>query len=145
METEDIRFTFTDKSRQPTEEEFFAALGPSLSLWRIYRNWLSSNYEGITSEWKFYSASTGWTQVFRYQEKTIFYFYPLDNTFCILFSFNDRAVFEARRSALPLPLISAIISAMKVGDNRAFFVQIHAQNDLLLIQRLLKIKIQSEK
>ena len=144
MDTENIKFCFIDKNHQPTESEYGTALGPSLRWWKIIKEWFNLNYQEVATEWKFYSASTGWTLVFKHNDRIVFYFYPLENKFCILFMYNDRAIFEARRSsALPPYIISAITTAMRVTDGRAFFIEVLTQNDVMIIQRLIKIKMAS--
>ncbi len=141
MENENIKFYFIDKNHQPDELECKHALGKTINLWKVIKEWVNSNYTDISVEWKYYSASTGWTQVFKQKDKIIFYFYPLADSFCILFMYNDRAIFEARRSALPLPIITAITTAMRAGDGRAFFIEVLTQLDVMIIQRLIKIKM----
>ena len=141
METSDIKFVFIDKAHAPTDTECSATLGKSVLWWKILRDWLTSNFGEIKTEWKYFSASTGWTQVFKQNDRILFYFYPLENSFCILFMYNDRAIFEARRSGLPAAVITAITTAMRVGELRAFFIQVLSQTDVVIIQRLIKIKI----
>jgi len=70
---------FLDKSVKPTNEMLSGALGQSYKYWEEIKNSLENQYGPLIEEWKYYSATSGWTLKLLLKKRNLFFFAPCEN------------------------------------------------------------------
>jgi len=74
---------FNDENNKPDETELQNKLGDSYPVLEKVIEFLQSNYEGISLEWK-YSKRFGWFLIYNLKKKRLFYIIPQKDNFTFL-------------------------------------------------------------
>ncbi len=130
---------FTDKDRQPTDAGLRKRLGRSYALYGKTLALLREEHRGISTEWKFSTAS-GWYLTCNKGKRRLFYLFPTEGGFTFKMVFGEKSLQQIRDGGFPDDILEMIREAKKypegtliVFDRRNFKV------DTML--RLLRIKI----
>lgn len=132
---------FTDKAKQPGEEELSEALGETKLLWDRLINHAKENYSNLTEEWKHYGKNSGWTMKLLMRKRNLFFLYPGQGQFVVVFVFGDRAVQAVETSSLPQDIIDALKASPKYAEGRGLQVPVKTAQELEWVKALLAIKV----
>jgi hypothetical protein len=132
---------FLDKSLKPTNEMLSGALGQSYKYWEEIKNSLENQYGPLIEEWKYYSATSGWTLKLLLKKRNLFFFAPCEKYFRLAFIFGDKAVSAVEKSDLPLKMVQELKSAKRYVEGRGLRLEIKKKTDVKNIITLVAIKI----
>ena len=132
---------FLDKSVKPTNEMLSGALGQSYKYWEEIKNTLENQYGPLTEEWKYYSASSGWTLKLLLKKRNLFFFAPCKKYFRLAFIFGDKAVSAVEKSVLPVKMVQELKNAKRYVEGRGLRLDIKKKTDIKNIITLVAIKI----
>ena len=117
------------------------ALGQSYKYWEEIRNTLENQYGPLIEEWKYYSATSGWTLKLLLKKRNLFFFAPCEKYFRLAFIFGDKAVSAVEKSDLPLKMVQELKSAKRYVEGRGLRLEIKKKTDVKNIITLVAIKI----
>jgi hypothetical protein len=132
---------FLDKSVKPTNEMLSGALGQSYKYWEEIKNTLENQYGPLIEEWKYYSASSGWTLKLLLKKRNLFFFTPYEKYFRLAFIFGDKAVSAVEKSDLPVKMVQELKSAKRYVEGRGLRLEVKKKTDIKNIITLVAIKI----
>ena len=132
---------FLDKSLKPTNEMLSGALGQSYKYWEEIRNTLENQYGPLIEEWKYYSATSGWTLKLLLKKRNLFFFAPCEKYFRLAFIFGDKAVSAVEKSDLPVKMVQELKSAKRYIEGRGLRLEVKKKTDIKNIITLVAIKI----
>jgi hypothetical protein len=131
---------FVAKSEKPNNETLSRALGPSYKHWVSIRSALEARYGTLTEEWKYYSASSGWTLKLLLRKRNLFFFTPCEKYFRIAFVFGDKAVGAIEMSDIPPEMIRKLKNTRKYAEGRGLRIEVKEKEDVKTILTLTEIK-----
>ncbi len=134
---------FNDKTQMPVENELMKALGRVAKLWDKMLSYLESEFDPFTYEWRFYTKNSGWVIKTIHKKRTILYMRPHKASFLVSFVYGDKAVKAANESDLPESLIKQINEAKKYMEGRGVRVEVKRDEDLKIVRKLIKIKMEN--
>jgi len=117
------------------------ALGQSYKYWEEIKNSLENQYGPLIEEWKYYSATSGWTLKLLLKKRNLFFFAPCEKYFRLAFIFGDKAVSAVEKSDLPLKMVQELKSAKRYVEGRGLRLEIKKKTDVKNIITLVAIKI----
>ena len=117
------------------------ALGQSYKYWEEIKNTLENQYGPLTEEWKYYSASSGWTLKLLLKKRNLFFFAPCKKYFRLAFIFGDKAVSAVEKSDLPVKMVQELKSAKRYVEGRGLRLEVKKKTDIKNIITLVAIKI----
>jgi len=117
------------------------ALGQSYKYWEEIKNTLENQYGPLIEEWKYYSATSGWTLKLLLKKRNLFFFTPYEKYFRLAFIFGDKAVSAVEKSDLPLKMVQELKSAKRYVEGRGLRLEIKKKTDVKNIITLVAIKI----
>ncbi len=132
---------FVNKTVPPTNAMLSDALGKSYLYWKEIRQTLEEQYGTLIEEWKFYSASSGWTLKLLLKKRNLFFFAPCDGYFRIAFVFGDKAVTAVEKSKLPKKMIEELINAKRYAEGRGLRIDVKKKTHIKNIVTLVGIKV----
>lgn len=133
---------FTDKAKRPGEEELSEALGETKRLWDALKGYANENYSNLIEDWKHYGKNSGWTMKLLMKKRNLFFLYPGQGQFVVVFVFGDRAVQAVENSSLPQDILDALKASPKYAEGRGLRVTVKTPQDLEHVKTLLTIKIE---
>lgn len=134
---------FLDKSVMPNSEMLSAALGRSYKYWEEIKNTLANQHGTLTEEWKYYSASSGWTLKLLLKKRNLFFFAPCQKYFRLAFIFGDKAVNAVEDSSLPEKMVQELKNAKRYIEGRGLRLEIKKKADIKHVITLVGIKIKN--
>jgi len=134
---------FLEKSIKPNNEMLSDALGRSYKYWEEIKNILEDQYGKLTEEWKYYSASSGWTLKLLLKKRNLFFFSPCEKYFRLAFIFGDKAVNEVAHSDLSEKIIEELKTAKRYAEGRGLRIEVKKKADIINIIKLVAIKVRS--
>jgi len=132
---------FLDKSVKPTNEMLSGALGQSYKYWEEIKNTLENQYGALIEEWKYYSATSGWTLKLLLKKRNLFFFAPCEKYFRLAFIFGDKAVSAVEKSDLPVKVVQELKNAKRYVEGRGLRLEVKKKTDIKNIITLVAIKI----
>jgi len=134
---------FTDKSKLPGDRELAKALGETKQLWDQLKIHVKEIYPNIIEDWKHYGKNSGWTMKLLKKKRNLFFSYPGQEHFVVVFVFGDKAVQAVENSSLPREIVNTLKEAKKYVEGRGLQVAVKNQDDLEVIKKLLTIKMEN--
>lgn len=138
--------TFIDKDNQPMINKVVLVLDDAYTYWESIDNYIKKFGE-IRTEWRFYSKKVGWCKkvflVNGNKERNIVFLYPNQGYFTFVMVFGLKAIEQMSRSDISDEIIHQIESAKEYVEGKSFQKEVHTQEDVLLLQQLIDIKIHS--
>ncbi len=134
---------FIGKSRQPTDKDLAAALGPAKSLWDRLLTELADELQLPMRDWNSYSPKAGWSLRVKRGDRIILYLAPFQGSFRASFALGDKAVRAALASGLPQPVIKLIEGAKKYAEGTAVRIDVAGAADIEVVKRLAKAKVEN--
>ena len=132
---------FIGKTKQPTDGELTAALGPAKALWDQLIDDLADECGVIGQEWNSYSRKAGWTLRLKREQRNIVYLSPCEGCFRVSFALGDKAVQAARQSKLPPRVIKIINEAKRYAEGTGVRITLKTLKDLAAVRMLAAIKL----
>jgi hypothetical protein len=117
------------------------ALGQSYKYWKEIRNTLENRYGPLIEEWKYYSASSGWTLKLLLKKRNLFFFTPYEKYFRLAFIFGDKAVSAVEKSDLPVKMVQELKSAKRYVEGRGLRIEVKKKTNIKNVITLVAIKI----
>lgn len=133
---------FVDKSDKPNDSALLTVLGETKRLWDHLKIHVIDTYPPITEEWKHYGKNSGWTMKLLRKKRNLFFSYPGEGMFTVVFIFGDRAVEAIEKSSIPTQLIEELKSARKYAEGRGLSLPVNTSEDLETVKQLIAIKTQ---
>ena len=134
---------FLDKSKRPGEQDLSEALGETKQLWDQVKTYVKENVPDIIEDWKHYGKNSGWTMKLLKKKRNLFFSYPAEGHFTVVFVFGDKAVQAVENSSLPRDIIQTLKEAKKYAEGRGLQVTVKTRDDVEVIKKLITIKIEN--
>ncbi len=132
---------FAEKELMPNYTMLCAVLGKKALLWKKIEKHLEDNYGKADTEWKFYSAKSGWIMKTILKKRNLFFLTPYQNYFRVAFVFGDKVISKIAKSSLPANIIEELLAAKKYAEGRGISIEVKSQADVKNVIQLLEIKI----
>jgi hypothetical protein len=132
---------FIGKTKQPTDGEVTAALGPVKALWDQLIDDLADECGVAGQEWNSYSLKAGWSLRLKREQRNIVYLSPCSGCFRVSFALGDKAVQAARQSKLPTRILKIIHEAKRYAEGTGVRLEVKAPKDLAAVKTLAAIKL----
>ena len=134
---------FTDKSKLPGDRELAEALGETKQLWDQLKDYVKEIYPDIIEDWKHYGKNSGWTMKLLKKKRNLFFSYPGQGHFTVVFVFGDKAVQAVENSSLPRDIVNTLKEARKYAEGRGLQVIVKNRDDLEVVKQLITIKVEN--
>ena len=136
---------FTEKNREPSEEEVRHIIGSTLPLWDELIRHIRETYPAV-EDFKFlYGKTYGWGRRFRQKGSLLATLYPAQGCFKVQVILNTQAVEEALTMSLGQNARQAIESANPYPEGRWLFIPVESADDLKDVRRLLVLRAKGKK
>jgi hypothetical protein len=132
---------FIGKTKQPTDGELTAALGPARVTWDQLLADLEREFGVNVHEWNSYSPKAGWSLRVKREQRNIVYLSPCQGCFRVSFALGDKAVQAARQSKLPPRVIKIINEAKRYAEGTGVRFEVKAPKDIAAVKMLAAIKL----
>lgn len=131
---------FTEKNREPSDEEVRQAIDSTLPLWDELIQHIRETYAPV-EDFKFlYGKTYGWGRRFRLKGSLLATLYPAQSYFKVQVILNPQAVDEALSMSLGQNARKAIESANPYPEGRWLFIPVESAGDLEDVCRLLVLR-----
>ena len=135
---------FIGKPEQPTDDELTAELGrPARALWDQLLADLAREQQVDFREWKSYSRKAGWALCLRRGKRAIVYLSPSRGGFMASFALGGKAIEAARKSGLPVRVITIIDEARHYAEGTAVRIDVKGAGDIGVVEKLASAKIEN--
>lgn len=131
---------FTDKSREPTDEDLREVLGKSYQVWTRLIDAVAEQIGPISETWGFTSKSTGWGLRLRQKDRIILYMTPQTGKFIASFALGEKAVAAAKLVKLSSDLLAAIDAAPRYAEGRGVRIEVTGKRQVPHVAILAEIK-----
>jgi hypothetical protein len=132
---------FIGKTKQPTDGELTAALGPAQATWDQLLADLEREFGVNVREWNSYSPKAGWSLRVKRKARTIVWLGPRAGAFIAAFVLGDQAMRAAHASKLPQRIVKIINAAPKYPEGTGVRIAVKTQKDLAAVKTLAAIKL----
>jgi hypothetical protein len=132
---------FTDKTRAPSEAEVAKRLGAMATVWRKIRAEVAKQAPGITEEWGYTSASTGWGLRLKSGKRVILYLTPGEGKFFASMALGEKAANSESAQRMPAALRRLIDAAPRYAEGRGVRLQVTKASDAGAVARLVALKV----
>ena len=132
---------FTEKLKQPTEDDLKNILGTRYKFWIDLIKFIEFNFGAPVTEWKFYGKKSSWVQKLFLKKRNLLFFIPYDKFFRIGMVFGDKAVAEIVKSDLPKEIIEEIQNTKKYAEGRGLRIDVKDKTNLEIVKKLVQIKV----
>jgi hypothetical protein len=132
---------FSDKSRQPSEDDLKAKLGTTFVFWNDLKKIIAAEYSPVTEEWRFTSKKTGWGLRLKGEKRTILYMTPCEGYFLASFALGEKAVKAVHESDLPASVLEVIDNAPKYAEGRGVRLEVRDLSDVRAVEKLAVAKM----
>lgn len=131
---------FSDKSREPNDQDLAQVLGKAYGPWVRLLAILAEQIEPMTQVWTYAGARYGWSLRVRHKDRVIVYMMPQDGQFLASFALGEKAVAAARAARLPAAVLIAIDAAPKYAEGRGVRLEVRSVRQVASVARLAQIK-----
>jgi len=132
---------FIGKTKQPTDGELTAALGPARATWDQLLADLAQEYGASVQEWNSYSPKAGWSLRVKRKARTIVWLGPRKGSFIAAFVLGDKAMRATRTSKLPQRIVKIMDAAPKYPEGTGVRITLKTPKDLAAVKTLAAIKL----
>ena len=132
---------FLGKMTQPSAPGLASALGPSAEAWKQLIDWLQTEHDVTSQEWKSSGPKYGWSLLLKLKKRTILYLSPCHGCFRVSLVLGDRAVEAARQSNPSKSLLTTLDEAPRYPEGTAIRLMVKGTKDLPPIRKLALIKL----
>jgi hypothetical protein len=132
---------FIGKTKQPTDGELTAALGPARATWDQLLADLAQEYGANVQEWSSYSPKAGWSLRVKRKERTIVWLGPRAGSFIAAFILGDKAMQAACAGKLPQRIVKIMNEAPKNPEGTGVRIPLKTPKNLAAVKSLAAIKL----
>jgi hypothetical protein len=132
---------FMGKTKQPTDGELTAALGPARATWDQLLAELAKEYVVNVHEWSSYSPKAGWSVRVKRKARTIVWLGPRKGCFIAAFILGDKAMQAALAGKLPQRIVKIMNAAPKYPEGTGVRITLKTPKDLAAVKTLAAIKL----
>jgi len=134
-----MKSIFTDKDKQPDNDDLKEALGETWPFWQEIRNYVLSEYPAGYEEWSF--SSYGWNFRIKDKKRAIIYLLPRDKFFKAAFVFGQKATDTIMNSQVEDSIKTELSSARVYAEGRGIRIDIMDNSLIGSIKELIDIKL----
>jgi len=132
---------FEEKEKIPEIQDLKKVLRSSYSIWGEITDYVYEKYPQATEKWSYPGKKYGWSFSLKDKRRAIIYLTPTNGYFMVGMVFGQKATDQALSISLS-PNIKEIISTARVyAEGRGFRIDIHDNEMLPDIKKLIEIKI----
>lgn len=131
----------SDKNQFPTEEIIFSHIGKSKQLWNSFFEYIHSNHQDFSEEWRYYNDGKSWLMKVQRKAKTVFWLSIIKNAFRITFYFTDRASRPISESNISDELKTQFRDGKSYGKIKGITIIFKKKKDLDYAKSLITIKL----
>ena len=136
-----IANAFIGKSKQPTNRELAAALGPAKATWDRLLDELARELGVNVRHWKCYSPKWGWSLHAKHKERTIIWLSPGGGRFGVLFILGAKAMQAAHQCRLPQNVAQAVKDAPEYPEGSGVRIAVRNAREIGALKKLAAIKL----
>ena len=133
------RGCFTERDDKPSEEDVFAALSRSRTLWDEIVLFIESNYR-TKKAYKFYGRNYGWALQFSKSGKALVSLYPGQGEFVAQVILNKEQCKKALISGIGDEIKDLIIVTPEIHEGKWIFTSVKAKKDVKDIENLISVR-----
>ncbi len=134
---------FIGRTKQPTEADLVAALGPAKPVWDAIVVDMARDLELSDREWKSYGAKHGWALRLKRGKRNIVHLSPCRSGIHVLFILGDRAVAAARGSRLGRTATRLLDEAPRYPEGTGIRLEVTRPTQVALVRKLARIKLEN--
>jgi hypothetical protein len=130
---------FTDKNRQPTDNDLKLSLGDTYQLWQLIMEYVILKYPKGFEEWG--CSKYGWNLRIKDKKRAIIYLLPRDRFFKVALVFGQKATDIIMKSQIADSIKTELVSAKVYAEGRGIRIDIMDEIIINDIQELIDIKL----
>jgi hypothetical protein len=130
---------FTDKNKQPDDDNLKESLGNSFQLWQLLKDYTFLKYPKGLEEWN--CSKYGWSFRIKEKKRTIIYFLPRDRFFKVAFVFGEKATNLIMNSEISNVIKKELESSKVYAEGRGIRIDIRDTSIIKDIKELIDIKL----
>ena len=132
---------FTDKEKQPGDDDLAVALGVTYELWLNLRDSVLEKFPAALQEWHYPGQKYGWSFRIKDKKRAIIYFLPRERFFKVAFVFGEKATAQVLASGIAPAIKSMLKQAKAYAEGRGIRIEIRDRAGLADIKKLVEIKL----
>ncbi len=132
---------FTDKSKQPAENDARQALKENYPQWKEIKNFVLEKYPQAIEEWNFPGKNYGWSFRMKDKKRAIIYLLPRDGFFKVAFVFGQKALDHILTRNISENIKEDLINAKVYAEGRGVKINVKDNSNLPDIKTLVEIKL----
>ena len=130
---------FTDKNKQPNNNDLKKALGDTYQIWQLIRNYVISKYPNGSEEWS--CSKYGWSFRIKDKKRAIIYLLPRDKFFKVALVFGQKATDMIMNSQVTKSIKTELNAAKVYAEGRGIRITIEDDTIIDDIKKLIDIKL----
>lgn len=130
---------FTDKNKQPNNDDLIESLGNSYQYWQLIRNYVFSKYPKGFEEWT--CSKYGWSLKIKDKKRAIIYLLPRDRFFKVALVFGPKATDMIMKSQIINSIKTELDSAKVYAEGRGIRIDVKDKMMIGDIKELIDIKL----
>jgi hypothetical protein len=131
----------SDKNQFPTEDVIFLHIGRTKTLWISFFEYIHSNHQDFTEEWRYYNDGKSWLMKIQRKAKTVFWLSVIKNSFRISFYFSDKASRAIAESNISEELKTQFRDGKSYGKIKGITIVFKNKKDIKYAKSLIDIKL----
>jgi hypothetical protein len=131
----------SDKNQFPTEDVIFLYIGRTKTLWISFFEYIHSNHQDFTEEWRYYNDGKSWLMKIQRKAKTVFWLSVIKNSFRISFYFSDKASRAIAESNISEELKTQFRDGKSYGKIKGITIVFKNKKDIKYAKSLIDIKL----
>jgi hypothetical protein len=130
---------FTDKNKQPDNDDLQKSLGDTYQFWQLINDYVISKYPGGIEEWN--CSKYGWSLRIKDKKRAIIYLLPRDKFFKVALVFGQKATDSIMKSKISSSIKTELDSAKVYAEGRGIRIDVKEQTIVSDIKELIDIKL----
>lgn len=132
---------FTDKEKEPGDEDLAATLGKTYGLWMTLRDSVLEKCPSALPEWHYPGQKYGWSFRLKDKKRAVIYLLPRERFFKVAFVFGEKATAQVLASDVAPAIKSLLKQAKAYAEGRGIRIEVRSRAALADIARLIEIKL----
>lgn len=131
----------SDKNQFPTEDIIFSHIGRTKTLWISFFEYIHSNHNDFSEEWRYYNDGKSWLMKVQRKAKTVFWLSIIKNSFRTTFYFTDKASHAISESNISEELKTQFRDGKSYGKIKGITIVFKNKKDLEYAKSLIAVKL----
>jgi len=136
-----VKSIFTDKTKEPSEEDLQQVLGETFMLWKSLAEFTKEAYPKYIESWHFSGDKYGRNFRISDKKRVLLYLLPRDGFFKTAFVFGQKATDKISDSTINESIKDEIQAAKVYTEGRGIRITVNDKSNLDDIKKLIMIKI----